>query len=248
MNGHWRVVPCHHDSRTSFGKRDRLAAAEVHDEPARAVDPRAGPGDRAGKARAGERAAGHREIAGGLPVTVHAGETGDVVVECVGRAASRIEQHPEETAIVSSSPADVVEHHGFGQALGHEDPLHQLHGDQVSLVGLGAGDHDPAVSLGTAMGIEQALGEIAGRQELEEPELILPAHAIGLEFRQQVEHSQIAAELFAGGFRGEVGRILLVPMKDDAAVLDELECVGDALVGDRPACDRAARPGRPCAR
>ena len=32
MNGHWRVVPRHQDSRTSSGKRDRLAAAEVHDE------------------------------------------------------------------------------------------------------------------------------------------------------------------------------------------------------------------------
>ena len=149
---------------------------------------------------------------------------------------------------MASSPADVVEHDGLGKALGQQDSLHQLHRDQVALVGLGAGDHDPAVALGPSVRVEQALGEIAGGQKLQEPELILPAQAVGLEFGQQVEHGQIAAKLFAGGFGGEIGGIWLIPVKDDAAVLHELECVVDALVGDGLACDRAARPGRPCAR
>ena len=96
-------------------------------------------------------------------------------------------------------PADVVEHHRPVQALGFEEALHQLHRDEVALVGLGAGDDDVAVRLGAGVRVEQALGEVAGGQEREQAELVLPAQAVGLELVEQVEHGQVAAELFAGG-------------------------------------------------
>ena len=134
---------------------------------------------------------------------------------------------------MEGTPADVVKHDGLGQAAGDQDAFHQLHRDEVSLVGLGAGDHDAAVSFGPAVGVEQALGEIAGRKEIEEPELVLPAQTVGLELCQQVERSEVAAELLAGCLGREVSSIRLVPVEDDAAVLDEVECVIDALVGDR---------------
>ena len=54
------------------GQGDRLAAAEIHDELARPVDPGAGPGDRTRQADAGERPAGDGEIAGRLAVAVDA--------------------------------------------------------------------------------------------------------------------------------------------------------------------------------
>ena len=131
------------------------------------------------------------------------------------------------------SPADVVEHDRAGQALGLEEPLHQLHRDQVALVGLGAGDDDVAVALGPGVRVEQALGEVAGRQQLQQAELILPAQAVGLELVEQVEHGQVAAKLLAGGFGGEVLGVGLVPVEDDALVLDEPERLVDARVGDR---------------
>ena len=120
-----------------------------------------------------------------------------------------------------------------GRPLAIKDPLHQLHRDQVSLVGLGAGDHDLAVALGPAVRVEQAFGEIAGRKQLQQAELILPAQAVGLEFGQQVEHGQVAAKLLAGGFRREIVGVGLVPVEGDAAILHELEGVVDAIVGDR---------------
>ena len=156
----------------------------------------------------------------------------DVVVERVGAAASGVQEHPEEPAVVARSPADVVEHDGPGQPLGFEDSFHQLHGDQVSLVGLGAGDHDVAVAFGPRVRVQEALGEIAGRQKVEQPELVLPAHAVGLEFGEQVEDGQVTAKLLAGGRGGEVERVFFVPVEGDAAVLDEPERVVDALVAD----------------
>ena len=71
MNGHCRVVPRHQASLTSSGKRDRLAAAQLHHGLAGAVEPGSGPGDRAGKADAGEGAAGHGKIAGRLAVAMN---------------------------------------------------------------------------------------------------------------------------------------------------------------------------------
>ena len=98
-------------------------------------------------------------------------------------------------------PADVVEHDRAGQALGFEQALHQLHRHQVPLVGLGAGDHDVAVPLGPGVRVQQALGEVAGRQQLQQAELVLPAQAVGLELVEQVEDGQVTAKLFAGGRR-----------------------------------------------
>ena len=132
---------------------------------------------------------------------------------------------------MAGPPADVVEHHGRGQALGLEDPFHQLHRHQVALVGLGAGDDDLAVALGPGVRVEQALGEIAGRQQLEQAELVLPAQAIGLESVEQVEHGQVAAELLAGGLGREVLGVGFAPVEGDAPVLDEPECVVHPLVG-----------------
>ena len=105
---------------------------------------------------------------------------------------------------MAGSPADVVEHDGAGQALGFEDSLHQLHRHQVSLVGLGAGDHDVAVPFGPGVRVQQPLGEVAGRKQLEQAELVLPAQAVGLELGEQVEDGQVAAKLLAGGRGSEV--------------------------------------------
>ena len=74
MNGHCRVVPRHQALADLLGQLDRLAAAEVHDQPAPAVDPGPRPGDRAGQAHAGERAARDGEIARRLAVAVDARE------------------------------------------------------------------------------------------------------------------------------------------------------------------------------
>ena len=110
-------------------------------------------------------------------------------------------------------PADVVEHHRAGQSLGLEQPLHQLHRHEVPLVGLGAGDHDVAVPFGPGVRVEQPFGEVAGRQQLQQAELVLPAQAVGLELVEQVEHGQVAAELLAGGVGGEVLGLGLVPVE-----------------------------------
>src|SRR5262249_10341047 len=93
---------------------DRLAAAEVHDELAVAVDPGAGPGDRAGKADAGEGPPRHGEIAGRLTEALDALQAGNVVVEGIGAAAPRVEQDPEPAPLILGAPADVMEHHGPG--------------------------------------------------------------------------------------------------------------------------------------
>ena len=119
------------------------------------------------------------------------------MVEGVGAAAARVEQHPEPAALVLGPPADVVEHHGAGQPLRLEEALHQLHRHEVALVGLGAGDDDVAVPLGPGVRVQQPLAEVARRQEVQQAELVLPAQAVGLELVEQVEHGQVAAELLA---------------------------------------------------
>src|SRR5208337_5304121 len=108
------------------GRSHGLAPTELHHGLPGAVEPRPGPGDRAGKADAGEGAAGHGEIAGRLAVAMNALEALHVMVERIGPAASGIEQHPEEAAVVLGSPANIVEHDRAGKALGLEDAFHQL--------------------------------------------------------------------------------------------------------------------------
>ena len=49
---------------------------------------------------------------------------------------------------------------------------------------------------------KQTFGEVAGRKQFEQPELVLPAQAVGLELVEQVEDGQVAAELLARGFAG----------------------------------------------
>lgn len=91
-----------------------------------------------------------------------------------------------------------------------------------------------AVALGPGLGIQEALTEIAWRQEVQETKLILPAQAIGLELVEQVEHGEVATELFAGGFGGEVLGVGLTPVEGDALVIDELEGVVHPRIADRP--------------
>ncbi len=165
MNGHWRVVPRHQASRTSSGRSTDSPRPRSMHQAAAPVDPGPRPGDRAGQAHARERAAGDREIARRLAVAVDALQARHVVVEGVGPAASRVEQDPEPAAVVLGAPADVVEHHRAGQPLGFEHALHQLHRHEVPLVGLGAGDDDVAVPLGPGVRVQQALAEVAGRQQ-----------------------------------------------------------------------------------
>ena len=238
MNGHWRVVPRHQASRTSSGKAtDSPRPRSMTSWPVRSIQLRAqvmAPG----QTDARERAAGHGEIAGRLAEAVGTGQRIHIVVERIGAAASGVQEHPEEPAVVAGSPADVVEHDGPGQSLGLEDALHELHGDQVSLVGLGAGDHDVAVAFGPRVRVQESLGEVAGREKVEQPELVLPADAVGLEFGEQVEDRQVTAKLLAGGRGREVQRVFLLPVERDAAVLDEPEGVVDALVADGSWCDR----------
>ena len=110
---------------------------------------------------------------------------------------------------MAAAPADVVEHDSAGQPLGLEESLHELHRHQVALVGLGAGDHDVAVAFGPGVRIQEPLGKVAGRQQLEQAELVLPADAVGLEFGEQVEDRQVTAKLLASGRGGEVGGVVL---------------------------------------
>ena len=159
---------------------------------------------RARQADPGESAAGDGEVAGRLAEAVDAGEAGDVVIECIGAAASRVEEYPEEPTIVPGSPADVVKHDGAGKSLGFQESFHQLHRNQVALVGLGAGDDNPAVALRTSVRVQQSFREVAGGKQFQEAELVLPAQAIGLEFVQQIEDSQVAPQLLAGGRGREV--------------------------------------------
>src|SRR5208337_4951920 len=93
-----------------LGQAHRLAPTELHHGLPGAAEPCSGPGDRAGKADAGEGAAGHGEIAGRLAVAMDALKAFHIMVERIGAAASGIEQHPEEPAVVLRSPADIVEH------------------------------------------------------------------------------------------------------------------------------------------
>ena len=66
---------------------------------------------------------------------------------------------------------------------------------------------------GRACEFSRPFGEVAGRQQLQEAELVLPAQAVGLELVEQVEHGQVAAELLAGGLGGEVLGVGLVPVE-----------------------------------
>ena len=71
MNGHSRVVPSHHASRTSGGSFTTSPRPDVHPEHA-VLDVGARPGHLAGQALARERAARRREVERRLPVRVHA--------------------------------------------------------------------------------------------------------------------------------------------------------------------------------
>ena len=153
------------------------------------------------------------------------------MIERIGAAASGIEQHPEEPAVVLRAPADVVEHDGSGKALGLEEALHQLHRNEVALIGLGGGHDGVAVALGPSMGIEQSLGEVAGRKQLEQAKLVLPAQAVGLEFVEQVEHGKVAAELLTSGLGGEVLGSGFLPVEDDSLVLNEPKRLVHARIG-----------------
>lgn len=197
-----------------FGESDGFTAAEVHDEFPVLIDPGASPGDGSWEAFAGEGSAREGEIAGGLAVAVDALEALLVVVEGVGGATAGVEEDPEEAAVVFPAPADVVEHDGIGEALGVEEPLHHLHGHEVALVGLGAGDDGMAVSLGPGVRVEEAFGEVAGGEEVEEAELILPAQAVGGELVDEVKDGEVAAELGLGGLGGEVPRTFSFQWKE----------------------------------
>ena len=122
---------------------------------------------------------------------------------------------------MAGAPPHIVKHDRAGQSLGFEEAFHELHRHQVALVGFGAGDDDLAVAFRPRVRVQQAFGEVAGRQQLQEPELVLPAQAIGLEFLEQVEGRKIALQLLARGRGCEVGGIGFLPVELDAAVLDE---------------------------
>ena len=51
---------------------------------------------------------------------------------------------------------------------------------------------------GPARRVEEPLGEVDGGAQRDEPELVLPAEAVGLELAEQVEHGEVVAELLAG--------------------------------------------------
>ena len=189
MNGHSRVVPSHHASRTGGGQLRR---------------PRRG--RRPSRARSPSRYARAQVIAPGrlspanvppgigkyderLPVRVHAAQRVGIVVERVRAARAGVEQHPDEAAVVLAAPADVVEHHRLVQPLREQQALQQLHRDRrcpgrlrwrVAIV-------SPFVS-GPARGVEEAFGEVGRRPRADEAELVLPAEAVGLNSREHVEH------------------------------------------------------------
>ena len=180
MNGHSRVVPSHQASRTLGGSFTTSPwPMSIHSTPP--LDVGARPGHLAGQALAGEGAARGREVERRLPVRVDALQRVGIVVEGVRAARAGVEQHPEEAALVHGAPAHVVEHHRLVQALLLEQALHQLHGDDVALVGLGGAGDGVAVRLGATGRVEEALGEVGGRAQRDEAELVLPADAVGLE-------------------------------------------------------------------
>ncbi len=69
------------------------------------------------------------------------------------------------------------------------------------------------VPLGPGMRVEQSLGEIAGRQQIEQAELVLPADAIGLKLGHEVDYCQVTPELLAGRRRREILATRLAPVK-----------------------------------
>ena len=89
------------------------------------------------------------------------------MVERIRTATSRVEQYPEEPAIVPGTPAHVVEHDGPWQPLGFEEPLHELHWHKVPLVGFGAGDDNVAVAFGASVRVQKSLGEVARRKQIQ---------------------------------------------------------------------------------
>ena len=180
----------------------------------------------------GECAAGDREVLGGLPVRVDAPERVRVTAHGVPSARARVEQHPQESSLIFGAPAHIVEHHGLVQPLGLEQPLHQLHGDEVALISLRGGDDHVAVALWPANGIEQPFGEIRRRPQRHQTELILPTHAVGFEFAHQVEHGQVVPQLFPRGVFVEVVRPVFAPVELHAAFLYEGHRTVESVIGD----------------
>ena len=98
-----------------------------------------------------------------------------IVIEGIRAATAGVQQDPQPTTFVLPAPAHVVKHDRLVQLLFHKQPLHDFHGDQVALVGFGAGNDQIAVGFRPAAGVEQAFAKVAGRQHRQQAELILPA-------------------------------------------------------------------------
>ncbi len=66
---------------------------------------------------------------------------------------------------------------------------------------------------GRACELSRPSAKSLGGSSFKQPELILPAQAIGLELIEQVEHGEVAAKLFAGRGGGEVLGVRLLPVE-----------------------------------
>src|SRR5213593_3939066 len=110
-----------------------------------------------------------------------------------------------------------------------QDSLHELHGNEVSLVRFRGGDDQIPARLWPADGIEEALAKVAGGKQGKEPKLVLPADAISPEFPDDIEHGQVHAELLPRRLLGEVLGLLLAPVELHPLRHDEAEGIVHSL-------------------